>query len=306
MDGTPRIRAPMPAIQAVERAPPLVGRQRELAGIRRLLASARGGQGRVLWIAGEAGIGKTRLTSEVLHLAATEGLTVLAGAPYEPEGQLPYQPFREAFDRYLVEQRRSHEQNPVAPPWRLGGDARAERWAVFRVTAALLGDAATRAPVLFAIDDPHAADEASLQLFHYLARRTRTSPVVLLATYRSDAITAPAAPLNKLRSSLYRERLSETLQLAPLDDQAAARLVAHILGGAVAPTLVQTIVDLTGGNPRLIEDLTRALRSTGHLFPETAMWQLRAGVDIAPLLPAELSDKEVPESAKRQIDLWTG
>lgn len=287
---TPGQTTPAPPGAAAERAPPLVGRQRELAGIRRSLERARGGQGRVLWIAGDMGSGKTRLAAEALRLAAAEGMTVLSGAAYEPEGQLPYQPFREAFDRHLAEQR-AHAPNPVALPRRAGGgDAREERWAVFRATATALSDAAAQAPVLFAVDDPYAADEASLQLFHYLARHTRSSPVVLLATYRSDRVTAPAAPLNRLRRSLYRERLSETIRLAPLASQATAQLVAHLLGGPAAPELAQSICELAGGNPRFVEALARALRSSDRLDRYAGMWRLPAGFDLAAVLPAELGE----------------
>jgi predicted ATPase len=251
----------------------------------------RHGEGRVLWLAGETGVGKTRLAAEVLRLAAAEGMTVLSGAAYALEGQLPFQPFREAFDRYLAEQQRSPEQNPVARAGRSGnGNHSEERWAVFRATAALLNDAAAQAPVILAIDNPYAADEASLQLFHYLARHTRSSPLVLLATDCSDTVTPPTSPLNNLRQSLYRERLSETIRLEPLDTQASAQLIAYLLGGAAVPGFAQTMFDLTRGFPFFLEELARMLQAAGHLVRDKDGWQLRSGVDIGAELSAELRE----------------
>jgi DNA-binding SARP family transcriptional activator len=277
--------------KVAERAPPLVGRQRELDCMRSALALARDGQGHVFWLAGETGVGKTRLAAEALRLAAAEGMIALSGAAYEPEGQLPYQPFREAFDRYLVEQQRAHEPNPVALSRRSGdSDGHENRPALFRATAAFLNGAAARSPVLLAVDDAHAADEASLQLLHYLARHVHASPVVLLATYRSDSVTAADAQLNNLRRSLARERLSATLQLEPLDSQATAQFVAQLLGGPAAPSLAQAIFDLTRGNPLFIEELTGALRTADRLVSDTGSWQFRAGVDITGSLPAQLSE----------------
>lgn len=280
---------PAPASEEAERDPPLVGRQIELESIRTSLDHARSGHGRIILIAGESGVGKTRLASEVLRIAAAAGMITLSGVAYEQEGQLPYQPFIEAFDRYLSEQQRSRDENPITQRRRHGGrDAQQEQWALFNAAASFLTDAASRAPVVLEVDDLHAADEASLQLFHYLARHTRTTAVVLLATYRSDVVTAPTAPLGSLLHALYRERLSETIHLAPLDAQSVGQIMTHTLGGAIAPELVRTIFDMTEGNAFFVEEMTRALLKADHLVQDSGVWHLRAGVE--PCVPSDLSE----------------
>ena len=100
-----------PRLQNIPRGPPswslqsgvpLVGREAELVLLRqRIFNSAKSG-GKTILLIGDAGVGKTRLAHEVLRDAAERGLTTLSGAAYEQEGQLIYQPFVEAFDRYLA------------------------------------------------------------------------------------------------------------------------------------------------------------------------------------------------------------
>ena len=141
-------------------------------------------------------------------------MTTLFGAAYEQEGQLSYQPFIEAFDRYLAEHP-SDGQNPITHYVPFGGYDEQEHTALFRATATFLIDLAQRAPLMLLVDDLHAADETSLHLFHYLARQTRSAPVILLATYRTDGISSSA--LDALLNALYREHLSETSFSRPCD-----------------------------------------------------------------------------------------
>ena len=278
---------PAPAVEATVRAPPLVGRQAELGRVRAALDRGRRGEGRVIWIAGDAGVGKTRLAAEILRVAAADGMTVLVGTAYAQEGLLPFQPFLEALDRYLAGPPRSREKSLLARFRRPGGG---EPWALFSTTAALLGDAAARAAVLLAIEDLHAADPASLQLFHYLARHTRTTALVLLATYRSDVAATPDAPLNGLRQSLYRERLSETVYLEPLDAPAVGRLLTHILGGGGASGVAPALFGLDGGDAFFAGGVGRALERGDHLVRAAGAWQLRPGVAVGPHLAGELSE----------------
>jgi hypothetical protein len=148
----------------------------------------------------------------------------LFGAAYEQEGQWPYQPFIEAFNRYLTDYQRPLEENPITHFKRLGsGDLQQEQWMMFNAVTTFLTDLARRAPVVLLVDDLHAADEASLRLFHYLARQTRPAPVILLATWRADMIVT-GSPFATLLYALYRA-VGETLTLRP--DQRRCSLPAE-------------------------------------------------------------------------------
>ncbi len=265
-----------PVTASVEPAAPFLGRDNELDMLRLWLRSAWSGQGKVILLTGDSGVGKTRLAAETLRAAASAGMTTLFGAAYEQEGQLPYQPFVEAFDAYLSKAPRRPETadslNPLTHFKRLGvSDPQQEGWAQFKAVADFLGALSQAAPAVMLLDDLHAADEASLRLFHYLARQTRAAPLILLATCRTDV--TPAA--DTLRHALYRERLSETLTLAPLPTGAAARLIAQELGGEPAPALTAAIYNLTEGNPFYIQEMTRALLKDEQLEMSAGHWRLK-------------------------------
>ncbi|MDX1687016.1 MAG: AAA family ATPase [Candidatus Promineifilaceae bacterium] len=285
---------PTPLVPTIEQGSPLVGREREVETVRAWLQSAWEGEGQTILVAGDTGVGKTRLAYEALRTAADEGMTTLWGSAYEQEEQLPYQPFTEAFDRYLGEHDHVTGKNPITDFKRLVSDSRQRgQWALFNTAATFLTDLCNahtedngdRSPVVLFLDDLHAADEASLHLFQYLARQTRRAPVILLATYRSDIPTS-GTPFDTLLTTLYRERLSETLALAPLGERAIGKLMADTLGGDVAPALIEAVHDVTGGNPFYIEEITQALMKNERIDERDGQWQLKP--DEALDIPAGL------------------
>lgn len=279
---------PTLVVLEMKRSAPLVGRIAELEKLRAWLNIKRYGQGRTILIAGDSGVGKTRLAYEALHSAATAGMITLLGAAYEQEGQLAYQPYVEAFDRYLAEHHHSSNENPITGYKPRGtGDPQQEQWALFNATAVFLTGLASTLPVALLLDDLHAADEASLHLFHYLARQTRATPVVLVATFRSDIGDTTGTPFGTLLNALYREHLSETLTLAPLEEEAASSVLTHILGGDVAPELGKAVFEITVGNPFFIEEMTRALLKSNQVEAHQGQWRLRPGADLS--IPADLA-----------------
>jgi DNA-binding SARP family transcriptional activator len=280
---SPEMMAYAPGLPVAEPAASFVGRRQELDQVLLWLRGAWRGQGRVILIAGDSGVGKTRLASEALRAAASAGLTPLLGAAYEHEGQLPYQPFVEAVDDYLS--RASGEPrlpegveplNPITHFKRLGvSDPQQEGWALFKAVAHFLNAVGQSAPIVLLVDDLHAADEASLRLFHYLARQTRAMPLVLVGTYRTDLPRAASA-FGTLLNALYRERLSETVTLAPLPAEAVTHVLAQELEGQASPALVAAIYELTEGNPFYVQELARAWLKDDHVEMREGAWYLKA------------------------------
>lgn len=267
---------------------PLVGRAEPLKTITNLIDEAREGRGRTILVAGESGVGKSRLAIEILRSAGAAGITTLVGRAYEREGRLPYQPFLEAFDRYLVEQGRPPDENPILNFRKTGaGDLQQAHWSLYQSTARFLIQIAEQSPVVFLLDDLHAADEAALQLFHYLVRQTRTSPVILMSTYRSETLVSAITPFSTLLNSLYREGLSETIDLAPLSPSEVPVLVEQIAGGAVAPQLAQAIYDVSAGSPFFTQEMTSTLVKAGQLELKDGLWALKPGVELK--IPPSLS-----------------
>ena len=280
---------PEPVSSAATR---FVGREQELDTLHLWLRAAWRGQGKVILIAGDSGVGKTRLASEVLRTATSAGLTALSGAAYEQEGQLPYQPFVEAFDELLSMSASLpaglEPTNPILHFKRLGvSDPQQEGWAQFKAVTSFLTAFGQSAPVVLLVDDLHAADEASLRLFHYLARQTHTAPIVLLATYRTDLPHALGS-FATLLNALYRERLSETLTLAPLSAEAITHVLAQELVGEPAPALVAAVHELTEGNPFYAQEMARSLLKDSRVEVRDGLWQLKTG-DQSLRLPTGLS-----------------
>src|SRR5229473_2338022 len=272
---------PSQTVPALEGDTPLVGRQSELETLQAQVRSAWRRRGQVLLLAGDSGVGKTRLARELLHTAATSGMITLSCTAYEQEGQLPYQPFIEALDGYLTEHQRPLDENPITHFKRLGSsDPQQEHWALFKATATFLINLAAHSPVILLVDDLHATDDTSLQLFHYLARQTRAAPLILLATYRTDIAASVVTPFGTLLNALYRERLSETLVLSPLSESAVAGIVAHILGKETSPALLSAVFAITEGNPFFVQEMLRMFLTSGQVEECEGKFYLKPGVEL--------------------------
>jgi predicted ATPase len=193
---------------------------------------------------------------------------------------LPYQPFVEAFDQFLSEQGRPSSENPITHFSSSSGDMERDQRTLFNAAATFLTDIAVESPVLLLVDDLHAADEVSLHLFHYLARQTRSAPVVLFVTYRTDLASSAATPFASLLNVLYRERLTETLNLSPLSKDAAALIVNHRLSGKAASPLVEAIQDIAEGNPFFIQEITRSLLKSDRLEERDGHWNLKIEAEL--------------------------
>lgn len=257
----------------------LVGRNVEFEALCNALSSVQQSKGRTILIAGDQGVGKTLLAGEILCAAAGSGMKTLSGTIHEQEGQLPYQPFIEAFDHYLVQHGQSPSENPITH-FKGFGDPQQNQLGLFNAAAAFLTELASQVPVVLFIDDLHAADETSMHLFHYLARQTHTAPVVLLAAYRADWTPSLTIPLSSLLNALYRERLAETVKLSPLAWDDAAQLVKQTLGGEAVPQLLEAIQDIAEGNPFFIEEITRALLKSDQLEEENGKWSPKPEADL--------------------------
>jgi class 3 adenylate cyclase len=226
--------------------PPLVGRGAELDGLDRHLA---GEAPPVLMLAGEPGIGKTRLLQEGAARAARLGWTVLAGGCHRRSGQEPYAPWPDTLSRFLtgraaIQQRMElqgcawlvrllPELADLAvvplPNWAVGGEQ--ERRLMFQAVGRYLANVAGPAGTLLVLDDVQWAGADALDLLAAVVRTTSGAPVVrLLGAYRSSEV-ARQDPLAILLADLGREGLAAELELGPLAPDAAEVLLTTLLEG---------------------------------------------------------------------------
>jgi DNA-binding CsgD family transcriptional regulator len=254
----------------VTRSLELVGRRRELAQLRQALDAAAGGAGGLVLLAGEAGVGKTRLAVEAMSAG---GARALFGEAL-PGAVAPYGPVVAALrDFRRAEPDGLEKCGPLLPHLallmaELGPPARRpDRALLLEALAAAFAAIGRRAPAAVLLDDLHWADETTLaDVLPVLARVLEGERVLLLGAYRSDEVPRGHA-LRGLRRDLRRAGRLRELSLSPLDETETATLVRQTLGpaGRPSPALSSLVFDRTQGVPFLVEELTAALVAGGRL-----------------------------------------
>jgi ATP/maltotriose-dependent transcriptional regulator MalT len=260
--------------------PVLVGRDAELAQLGAVLQRAASGQPAIVVVAGEAGVGKTRLLTELAHHGAQAGAVTLSGGCLDVgEGVLAYAPLVEALrtlartlDAEQLAQILGGARGELArlvPELGVGADgepAAAAPLAPTRLFESLLGvlhRLAEHAPVLLVVEDLHWADQSTRDLLGFLVRNLRGG-VALVLSYRSDELHR-RHPLRPFVAELDRSGRVERLEVGRLERQQLAALLGGILGGPVAPALVGEILARSEGNPFFAEELLAAHREGARL-----------------------------------------
>ncbi|MFF3349522.1 AAA family ATPase [Streptomyces sp. NPDC002779] len=245
---------------------PLIGREHELARLLGVLERARAGEARAVLVAGDAGVGKTRVLDEIASRGAADGMTVLTGHCVDlGDVGLPYLPFTEVLGALAADPRFADvlAGHPVVGRMLGGGTdtARDSRLQLFEGMAALLADLADTAPLLLVLEDLHWADQSSRDLLRFLLSRgvlqRPAGGVALLASYRADDLHR-RHPLRALLAELVRLPAVERLELRPLDDTEVAELVRALEERPLPETTVRRIVERAEGNAFYAEELLAA------------------------------------------------
>ncbi|MFQ5838836.1 MAG: protein kinase [Thermoplasmata archaeon] len=291
-----RRRAPTPEPR---KALPLIGRENELETLKVFLDSALRGEGSVVFLAGEAGIGKTRLAEELKTYASLRGATWLSGRCFEREGMAPYAPWMEILRDFVRE----------APPqllYKVSGDYAndlaklvpevtekigpvpsvtvgrpdQERLRLFEAVTRLLISLSKESPLALFLDDLNWADPASLELLHYVAQNVPGRFLLILGAYR-DVELEESSPLSELLFDLNRERLLNRVSLQRLDAAKVARMIGETFGEAeVSQELRDLIYERTGGNPFFVEEVLRSLVEEGDIFKSGEGWDRKSISEI--------------------------
>lgn len=254
-----------------------IGRGEVLALVDELLTSTRLGQGDVVLVSGEAGVGKTRLIAELTARARGVGFLTLTGWCVEDGDQvMPLAPVIDMV-RDLVAGIPGTEPGGVpgsvgrdlagligdfdlgGGPDRRSAPAASERWCE-GVLGALRRVSQDR-PVVVVVEDLHWADQSTRQLLAFLAPRLMDYPVLLAMTYRSDELHR-RHPLRPFLVSLERAVRPEQIELAPFTADELAELVAAVTQTSPDPAFVSTLQDRCGGNAFFAEELLAAGRRT--------------------------------------------
>jgi DNA-binding CsgD family transcriptional regulator len=297
-------------------SPLLIGRSTELDSLRLALRSV-GERSTTVLIAGEAGVGKTRLVTEFSDLAEAAGARVLQGGCVDlGDGALPYAPLVEAL-RGLVRRSTADELEAVF------GQARSElarlvpdlavdgrdsalgstdsgQGRLFEMLLGVLVRLASDRPVCLIVEDLHWSDRSTRDLLGFLVRNLREARVMLVLTYRSDELHR-RHPLLPFLAELGRTSQVERIELEPFDRRESAAHLQAIAGQDLDPRLIDSISVRSGGNAFFAEELlVAASADDGSELPSTLRDVLLARV--AELAEPTQEFLRIASAAGRRVD----
>ena len=264
-----------------------VGRDSEMARLRAALDDALCGQGRIVMLAGEPGIGKTRTAEELGVYAESRNVRILWGRAHEDLGAPPYWPWVQVIRSYAHTQETEQlrldlgrgaglvarivpELNDRLPEIEPPGDLKdpeAERFRLFDAVTTFFKAVASDCSMLAILDNLHWADEPSLKLLEFIAREIQDSRLMILGTYRDTEIRR-THPLSRTLGDLTRERRFERIPLRRFAHADVERIIEHAGGFKPAPAFVDAVLDHTEGNALFVTEVVRLLAQRGQLKPE--------------------------------------
>ncbi|MBM3263427.1 MAG: AAA family ATPase [candidate division Zixibacteria bacterium] len=307
-----------------EPEPPLVGRKHHLVGIKQRLNRVLSGYGGLVVLKGEAGIGKSRLLTEIRRHAETSGMKTLFGRCSSQQNPIPYLPLIEALTETIP---------PSSPPDRAqhttalretlerirqtgivdSTQLRELKVRLYDQVVALLTDQAHFQGLLLAIEDVHWSDTGTIDLLYHITRYIRQKRLCLIVTLRTEEETLRTSTEGRyLTETLQRcmtEGLSETVELIGLDVTECETLIAAQLGARHVPMwLTEWMYRQTQGNPLFVVETVRWWQDQGWLRNKKLEWKDletgmgRAAPRIQELIERRLNhletqDKEILEIA---------
>jgi len=278
--------------------PVIVGRGPYLAALDTHLDAARSGRGGVVLLAGEAGIGKSRLVAEAKARADAQGLSTLDGRCFEPDRTLSYAPLLDVLRTYLSGRpadTTAHDIAAVAPElgWLLPElarhlpdvtpvpalDPKEDQRRLAHAFVHFVTHLAAARPLLLVVEDLHWSDDTSLDVLLHLARHLAGKPILLLLTYRSDEVNPS---LRHMLALVDRERLGAEIALPRLTPDEVDAMLRAIFDQPqpIRPDFLGAIHDLTDGNPFFVEEVIRSLVAAGDIFRVAGRWERRALADL--------------------------
>jgi DNA-binding CsgD family transcriptional regulator len=274
--------------------PIFVGRHAELQALRQFIDQMQSRRGQAVLIAGEAGIGKSRLLAEVQTYAVAQGCLPFRISCFQSDSALPYAPLFAPLQSYLWPAAQSShspqffslleelalllpELAPASSPLsaRLYShhlEPEQKKYRLLMTLNDIFAQLATEQPLVMLVEDVHWSDESTLEFLLHLMRRAATLPIVFLLTYRSDEI---GPELRRWLAQLDREHRSHDLHLARFSRPEVDTLLQAILRleRPPHPHLLETLYTLTEGNPFFVEELLKSMILSGRVEVQEGRWE---------------------------------
>ncbi len=273
----------------------MVGRKSEIGRISDVINNAADGSTRAVCISGEIGIGKTRLVHEIVKESEDKDITFLDSNLSATTRSIPYYPFREIVRSVFKEKGRKSiagipqafliELTKIIPE--LSDELVELDKSVFMLDKFRLYEGIRRflelqasiSPLIICFDNIHWADDSSLELFNYLVRALKESPVFFFFIYRIEE--AKSESFRRVMQSMNRERLFDLIELEALELFEVAQMLSLMAGISPSPELNTFIYRETGGNPFFIEELMKSMESNDAFISTEIELSFNAEKEIA-------------------------
>jgi len=291
---------------------PLVDRTEEMNVLKTAVDRAIQGEGGLIFLHGEAGIGKTRLLRELSAYAQSRGVQVLHGrcpGLFRMDGVPPYVIWKEVIKDYLetcipeqlyrvvgyypaevakLVPELAHKLRTMPPSFPISPEHEQNR--LFEAVSQFVTNLSREAPLLVVLDDLQWTDPSSLLLLHYLARGVQKTPLLLLGAYRGTDVDAKH-PLTPILAELNRERLPQSVSLKRMSPNEVSEIVKNILEQEDAQQeFCRMLYEKTRGNPFFVEEVIKSLKEEDVIYREENKWKIR-----------EVSKIEFPETVKSVV-----
>jgi hypothetical protein len=271
-----------PMIREPDR-PPFIGRRAELEMLTSALSDAADGHPRAVFVAGEAGVGKSRLVSHFLSRPATRGTWRMSGACVDVSGEsLPYGPIRDALRSFVgnvTDRDRTRVIDSVPATLQAllpessgdrvpGSEGSAPQVLTFEAVLDLIAEAAAVRPLLIVLEDLHWADSSSLACLNFLLARLRSERALIVGTYRSDELHR-THPLRPWMAEQLHKDIVRLIDLPRFNRSESEKLVEAVIGNKPPPDISVGIYERSEGNAFFIEELSRTAPGRDAALPMT-------------------------------------
>ncbi|HEU4977583.1 MAG TPA: AAA family ATPase, partial [Solirubrobacteraceae bacterium] len=274
----------------------LVGRAAELAELEAALSDAAAGRPSLAFVAGESGVGKTRLLAELERHARDGGARVVGGDCVDlGDGELPYAPLVAALRSLSRAGDPALDELPAPVRSELGAlhpelgsapglrpdEERTAQSRVFEALLALLDRLSQDTPLVLSIEDIHWADSSTRAFLTFLARTLCGERILVVATYRSDELHR-RHPLRPVLAELERDARARRIELSRLSRAELGDQLADILGAPPSRDLVERLYMRSEGNPLFAEELLAAGMDGRGALPPTLRDALMVRIERLP------------------------
>jgi tetratricopeptide (TPR) repeat protein len=266
--------------------PPFTGREKEMEQLMSILSEVMFQQGNLVLLAGEAGVGKTRIAEEFEEKAVGADCISIVGRCM-PGLPTPLLPFIEAFESYYHSPSIKSKSGIETSLFGRIGETSSTSWSMDRILFSTLDFIRRKSairPMIIRIEDLHWVDSASVQLIHFLARNAIGLKIMILGTYRPEDLLPDSSgnphPFVDALRIMRREGVCQEIEVGNLEPTEVRTLVNGVLGGSLEAPVMDKVIEESEGNPLYAIETTKLLALSESIRYIDGLWRASESIEI--------------------------